>query len=208
MDRNENIAWSMAIKEDSFHSELSERCSDMTEEMFGVITTVSAELVWRCNQPSQVSQTATSKRRSQSFCLSVFLPPASLSWQHLWASVTHSCQSIIWMATLFLSATKERERERDREGDREGEREGGGMSCWWVWLSIFTAVSEVFQVFQSCGPLASNADAWVEVWAAFVEYIRATCSLRCSGCEKVVLTKSTQSSLPWTNKHVWGGGWG
>lgn len=42
-------------------------------------------------QPSQVSQTETSKTRSQSFCLSVFLVPASLSWQHLWASITHPC---------------------------------------------------------------------------------------------------------------------
>lgn len=78
----------------------------MTDEMFGVITTVNAERFWRCNQPSQVSQTETSKRRSQSFCLSVFLPPASLSWQHLWASITHPRQSVMCMVTLFLSATK------------------------------------------------------------------------------------------------------
>ena len=78
----------------------------MTDEMFGVITTVNAERFWRCNQPSQVSQTETSKRRSQSICLSVFLPPATLSWQHLWASITHPRQSVMCMANLFLSATK------------------------------------------------------------------------------------------------------
>lgn len=97
---------SLVIEVYSFHSKLSECCSDMTDEMFGVITTVNAERVWRCNQPSQVSQTETSKKRSQSFCLTVFLPPASLSWQHLWASITHPSQSVMWMVTLFLSATK------------------------------------------------------------------------------------------------------
>lgn len=103
MDIHENMEWNLVIEVYSFHYNLSECCSDMTDEMFGVITTVNAERVWRCNQPSQVSQTETSKARSQSFCLSVFLPPASLSWQHLWASITHPCQSIMWMVTLFLS---------------------------------------------------------------------------------------------------------
>lgn len=106
MDIHKNMEWNLVIEVYSFHYKLSEHCSDMTDEMFGVITTVNAERVWRCNQPSQVSQTETSKGRSQSFCLSVFLPPPGLSWQHLWASITHPCQSIMWMVTLFLSPTK------------------------------------------------------------------------------------------------------
>lgn len=44
----------------------------------------------------------TSKRRSQSFCLSVFLPPASLSRPHLCASLTHARQSFLCAATIFI----------------------------------------------------------------------------------------------------------
>lgn len=91
----------------------------MTDEMFGVITTVNAERVWRCNQPSRVSQTETSKRRSQSFCVSVFLQPASLSWQHLWASITHPRQSVMCVVTIFIC--------------------NQNTSCVWVWFSIFVA---------------------------------------------------------------------
>lgn len=112
------MAWSLVTEVYSFHQKLSELCSDMTDEMFGVITTVNAERFWRCNQPSQVSQTETSKRRIQSFCLSVFLPPASLSQQHLWASITHSCQRIMCIVTLFLSYNQ-------------------NTSCTWLWWSIF-----------------------------------------------------------------------
>lgn len=117
-DKYENMAWSLVTEVYSFHQKLSELCSDMTDEMFGVITTVNAERFWRCNQPSQVSQTETSKRRIQSFCLSVFLPPASLSQQHLWASITHSCQRIMCIVTLFLSYNQ-------------------NTSCTWLWWSIF-----------------------------------------------------------------------
>lgn len=106
VERYKNIAQSLVTEVYSFHSKLSQRCSDMTDEMFGVITTVDAERFWRCNQPPRVSQTGTSKRRSQSFCLSVSLSPASLSAPHLSASETQRRQSIMCMVTLFLSATK------------------------------------------------------------------------------------------------------
>lgn len=115
---SKNLAWRMVTEAYSSHQKLPESCSDMTDEMFEVITTVNAERFWRRNQPSQVCQTETSKRRSQSFCLSVFLPPASLSRQHLWASVTHSCKSIIYGDSIFICKQN--------------------TSCAQLWLSIIT----------------------------------------------------------------------
>lgn len=46
MDGYKNMACSLVIEVYSFHEKLSERCSDMTDEMFGVITTVNAEAVF------------------------------------------------------------------------------------------------------------------------------------------------------------------
>lgn len=103
---NEKEAWSLVAEVDSFQWELLGRSSEATDEMFGVITTVSDERVWRCKEPSQVSRTATSKRRSQSFCLSVFLPPASLSRPHLWASLTPARQKLFFFGDYFYLQPK------------------------------------------------------------------------------------------------------
>lgn len=81
----------------------------MTDEMFGVITTVDAERVFEdVTSHHEVSQTETSKRRSQSFCLSVSLSPACQSVTAASLSISHSrlSKNYVYGDSIFISATK------------------------------------------------------------------------------------------------------
>lgn len=81
----------------------------MTDEMFGVITTVDAERVFEdVTSHHEVSQTETSKRRSQSFCLSVSLSPACQSVTAASLSISHSrlSKNYVYGDSIFISAAK------------------------------------------------------------------------------------------------------
>lgn len=118
-----NMVWSLVVDGKKKYFTLGScRSSAQKWQMkcLGSLRLSAQKGFWRCNQPSQESQTGTSKRRSQSFCLSVFSPacqsvmPASLSIAHS-SPVKELC---VWR--LFLSAIR-------------------NVSSWWVWLLIFTA---------------------------------------------------------------------
>lgn len=129
----QNMVWSLVVEGEKKYFTLGScRSSAQKWQMkcLGSLRLSTQKGFWRCNQPSQESQTGTSKRRSQSFCLSVFSPacqsvmPTSLSIAHS-SPVKELC---VWR--LFLSAIR-------------------NISSWWVWLLIFFLQLTV----DSCGPL-------------------------------------------------------
>lgn len=81
---------------DSFQWKLLGRSSETTDEMFGVITTVSADRVWRCKEPSQVSRTANIKEEKPIILPQCF-SPACQSVTATSLCITHSCPSKLFV---------------------------------------------------------------------------------------------------------------